>query len=445
MKTNIKILLSIFLLSGIIITSCVKDEFDAPNIPDLNTISSGLTPTAGLTVAKLKSLYDSLEVIDEEGEVRKFSVTDNYVFEGTVISSDEKGNFYKEIYVQDNTGGLKISTDATNTFNDYKVGQTVHIVLSGLTVHYKTGSNQSSIIEIGLGSFDDKYGKKIGRIPASILKNYVKKNGAPKTVEPLLIDLLSSSDDNIGRLVKIEDIEMIPSEIDSTYALYQQNTNRHIMDCIGNTILLRNSGYASFASLKLPQKKGSITAILTKYGTDYQLVIRDTTDLNFTQKRCGVFWEEDFPEKFGQFTAKSLIGAEIWKTDRYDDGCVVMTGYDGSSKQQNEDWLISSSIDLTGKTEVKLNLRQAAKYVDGHWEYLKVMATDAYTGDPSTTAWTELTINTKPTGDDFTFVNSEDVDFSAFDNKPEVVIAFKYISTTDVAATWEISRVSLKE
>jgi len=445
MKANIKILLSIFLLSGIIITSCVKDEFDEPTIPNANSITSGLTPTAGLTISKLKSIYDSLEVIDKEGEVRKFSTKDNYVFEGTVISSDEEGNFYKEIYVQDSTGGLKISTDATNTFNDYKIGQTVHISLSGLTVHYKTGSNQSSMLEIGLGSFDDKYGKKIGRIPASILKNYVKKNGAPKNVEALSINLLSSSDDNIGRLVKIENVELIPTEIDSTYAVYHQNTNRHLMDCEGNTILLRNSGYASFATLDLPQKKGTITAILTKYGTDFQLVIRDTTDLNFTEKRCGVFWEENFDETFGQFTDKNIVGAEVWKADRYDDGCVTMTGYDGSSKQENEDWLISSSIDLTGKSEVKFNIRQAAKYVNGHWEYLKVLATDAYTGDPTTTTWTELTINTKPTGDDFTFVNSEDVDFSAFDNKPKVVIAFKYISTTDDAATWEISKVSLKE
>jgi len=445
MKTNIKILLSIFLLSGIIITSCVKDEFDEPTIPNANTVISGFIPTEGLTVSKLKTLYDSLEVIDAVGEVRKFSSTDSYVFEGVVISSDEEGNFYKEIYIQDSTGGLKISTDATSTFNDYKVGQTVHIALSGLTVHYKTGSNQSSMLEIGLGSFDDKYGKKIGRIPASILKNYVKKNGAPQKVEPLLIDLLSSTNDNIGRLVKLEGVELIPSEIDSTYALYQKNTNRHIMDCEGNPMLLRNSGYASFASLKLPQKKGTITAILTKYGTDFQLVIRDTTDLNFTEKRCGVFWEENFNETFGQFTDTSIVGAEVWKADRYDDGCVTMTGYDGSSKQENEDWLISSSINLTGKTEVKFNIRQAAKYVDDHWEYLKVLATDTYTGDPTTTTWTEITINTKPTGDDFNFVNSEDVDFSAFDNKQNVVIALKYISTTSVAATWEVSKLSLKE
>ena len=443
MKANIKILLSIFLLSGIIITSCVKDEFNEPTIPVASAVSSGLTPTAGLTVSKLKILYDSLEVIDTEGEVRKFSSADNYVFEGTIISSDEEGNFYKEIYVQDATGGLKISTDATSTFNDYKVGQTVHIILSELTVHYKTGANQSSIIEIGLGSFDDKYGKKIGRIPASILKNYVKKNGAPQKIEPLTIDLLSSSDDNIGRLVKIENIELIPSEIDSSYALYQTNTNRHLTDCIGNTILLRNSGYASFASLSLPQKKGTITAILTKYGTDFQLVIRDTTDLDFTAKRCGVFWEENFDETFGQFTAKNTIGAEIWKADTYDDGCVTMTGYDGSDQQKNEDWLISSSIDLTGKTEIKFNIRQAVKYVNGHWEYLKVLATDAYTGDPTTTTWTEITINTKP-AEDFKFVNSEDVDFSAFDNKPKVVIALKYISTTSDAATWEISKLALK-
>ena len=446
MKTNIKILLSIFLLSGIIMTSCVKDEIDAPVTPDPCARVSGLTPTAGLTVAKLKTLYPNFEIIDAAGEVRKFPDSLNYVFEGTVISSDEEGNFYKEIYVQDATGGLKISTDATNTFNDYKVGQTVHIALSGLTVHYKKGSNQSSMIEIGLGSYSDKYGKKIGRIPASVLANYVKKNGAPQKVTPLSIDLLSQSDDNIGRLVQIEDIELIPSETDSTYALYQTNTNRHLMDCLGNTIILRNSGYANFASLPLPQKKGTITAILTKYGSDYQLMIRDTSDLNFTAKRCGVFFEKIFETSFGEFTEKSIIGNEKWTMSSYNGNeYAKMTGYDGSNKQENEDWLISPAIDLTKKTGVKFNIRQAANYVNGKWEYLQIMATDAYTGDPTTTSWTEITVNTKPSGDNWTFVDSEDVDFSAFDGKPKVVIAFKYRSTTNDAATWEIAKISLKE
>ena len=287
MKTNIKILLSIFLLSGIIITSCVKDEIDKPYTPDPCARVSGLTPTAGLTVAKLKELYPNFEVIDAAGEVRKFPNSLNYVFQGTVISSDEEGNFYKEIYVQDATGGLKISTEEKSTFESYKVGQVVHISLSGLTVHYQSGDHQSSIIEIGLGSFDDKYGKKIGRIPSNSLKDYVKKSSCPQSVSPITITLEALSDDYIGRLVKIENVEIIASELDSTYAITNKSTNRHIEDCKGNTILLRNSGYANFAKSKLPQKKGVITAIYTKYGTvDYQLVVRNTTDLNFTLTRC---------------------------------------------------------------------------------------------------------------------------------------------------------------
>ena len=286
MKTNIKILISIFLLSGIITTSCVKDEIDPPVTPDPCARISGLTPTAGLTVSKLKELYTDFEIIDAAGEVRKFPDSLNYVFEGTVISSDEEGNFYKEIYVQDNTGGLKISTEEKNTFETYKVGQVVHISCSGLTVHYQTGDHQSSIIEIGLGSYDDKYGKKIGRIPSGSLTNYVKKASCPQTVSPITITLDSPSDDYIGRLVKIENVEIIASEVDSTYALTNKSTNRHIEDCSGNTILLRNNGYSDFAKSKLPQKKGEITAIYTKYGSDYQLVVRDTTDLYFTENRC---------------------------------------------------------------------------------------------------------------------------------------------------------------
>ena len=286
MKDILKLTIGLLIATGLFVTSCVKDDFDQPEIPNPCDIKSGLTPTDSLTVSKLITLYPNFEILDAAGEVRKFPDSLNYVFEGTVISSDEQGSFYKELYLQDSTGGLKLSIDVNNLYTNYKVGQTVHIKLSGLTVHYKTGSNQSSMIEIGFGIYDGSHGKEVGFIPENTLENYVRNQSCIKEIIPLTITLENSSNDYIGRLVKINDVEIIDSEIGEIYALYKKNTNRHIKDCAGHTILLRNSGYSSFQNDTMPQNKGSITAIYTKYGSDYQLLIRDTTDLNFTKERC---------------------------------------------------------------------------------------------------------------------------------------------------------------
>ena len=287
MKDILKLTIGLLIATGLFVTSCVKDDFDQPEVPDPCDIRSGLTPTDSLTVSKLITLYPNFEILDAAGEVRKFPDSLNYVFEGIVISSDEKSNFYKELYVQDSTGGLKLSIDSKNIYVNHNVGQTVHIKLSGLTVHYKSGNYETSMIEIGFGQYTDKYGgEKIGRIPAEALSNYVKNNSCIQEVEPITVTLDNLSDDYIGRLIKINDVEFIDDEIGKTYALYQQTTDRHIKDCEGNSILLRNSGYASFQKDTLPPNNGSITAIYTKYGSNYQILIRDTTDLNFTKERC---------------------------------------------------------------------------------------------------------------------------------------------------------------
>jgi hypothetical protein len=121
-----------------------------------------------------------------------------------------------------------------------------------------------------------------------------------------------------------------------------------------------------------------------------------------------------------------------------------MTGYYNSAKHANEDWLVSNPIDLSAYTNLKFNINQAVNYLDT-WDNLKIYITDNYTGDVTTTTWTEIVVNTKPTGDDWTFVQSEDVDISAFDGKSNVVLAFKYVSSDSAGSTWEIDKVVIKQ
>ena len=582
MKTKFKIFFSLFILIGMMLSSsCVKDDFDEPEVVAPEDITSGLTPN--ITIQEIKDMYDSLTVV--EGNVKTF--TTDLVLEAKVISTDKYSNFYKEMYVEDATGGLVLSIDGTNLFNDYNLGQTVHIKLKGLNINYDLSFK--AIVEIGFGLFDDDGEMKLGRIPVTILKDYVFKNGAPSSPSTTTITLDNSSltDENVGKFVKIENAQFIDSDTNATYAdaVGQTSQSLNLESCSGTSQLaLRTSGYAIFAGVNAPTGNGTISGVLTKYGTQgYQLIINTNNDVEFTGTRCGggsnpgagtgsgtkddpydvtaaiannnsatgvwvngfivgayeegtvnnyvsltapfttiynlfiansadetdstkmvnvqltsgeirdvtnladngnllgseimyhgdlltyntfpgikntngywlngagidpdyidpnAIWTVNFTAGLSPFTTVDLEGTQTWDSDsQYG---AIISGYDAGNNYANQDWLVSNAIDLTGETGVKFNLNQAVNYLDT-WDNIKIYATDNYTGDVTTTTWTEIVVTTKPTGNDWNFVQSEDVNFSAFDNKANVVIAFKFISTASASATWEIKTVTLKK
>ncbi len=152
------------------------------------------------------------------------------------------------------------------------------------------------------------------------------------------------------------------------------------------------------------------------------------------------FFIEEFTTTLGQFTGFSISGTQKWEWASYGSGCAKMSGFAGGAVA-NEDWLVSPAIDLTSKTNVVMTLSTAVNYIDG-WDKLQVLVSDDYSGDVATATWTELSGYTKPTS--FTFVDSGEISLSAFEGKP-IHVAFKYVSTSSAAATWEIGTVVLKE
>ncbi len=155
-------------------------------------------------------------------------------------------------------------------------------------------------------------------------------------------------------------------------------------------------------------------------------------------------YTNDFATDLGGFTAYSITGDQTWTWTSYSgDGYAKMSGYSGGNKV-NEDWLISPQIDLTGITKTTFNATQAAKYVNGLWDELTFQVSTDFNGsDPTAATWTTLTLPNMPTGTDWTFVNSGDVDLSAFDGK-KIFIGIKYISLATNAATWEVTDLAVK-
>ena len=53
------------------------------------------------------------------------TIKEDIVIHGYVSANDESGNIYKYIFIQDETGGIGLSVDASSTYTTYRVGQEV--------------------------------------------------------------------------------------------------------------------------------------------------------------------------------------------------------------------------------------------------------------------------------------------------------------------------------
>jgi putative transposon-encoded protein len=144
------------------------------------------------------------------------------------------------------------------------------------------------------------------------------------------------------------------------------------------------------------------------------------------------------------FTAYSVSGSQTWSLNTTYG--FKISGYSKGNKE-NEDWAVSPEIDLTGGTDLTMSFDHTIKYANGNplATYHTLWITDNFTGDVTTTKWTQVPITSYPTGDDWTFVNSGNISVpSAFAGK-KVHIAFKYVSTTSVATTWEVKNLLIKD
>ena len=120
------------------------------------------------------------------------------------------------------------------------------------------------------------------------------------------------------------------------------------------------------------------------------------------------------------------------------------TAYDNSTKTNyaSESWLISPAIDLTQATAATLTFTHVINFGKDYMEQNQTL----WVADASVTnasgAWEQVNITTYPAGNSWDESSSGDIDLSKYAGK-SIKIAFKYISTSSSAATWEIWNVKV--
>ena len=98
------------------------------------------------TIAQVKALYTT--------HGKPVEITQDWIIRGEITTSDEDGNVYREIYIQDDTGGLDLKLGRSSSYDDFKLGQILYIQCKGLTIGeygYKSGNyGGAGLLQLGL-------------------------------------------------------------------------------------------------------------------------------------------------------------------------------------------------------------------------------------------------------------------------------------------------------
>lgn len=429
MKKKIYIsFLSFLFLIGSSTVSCVQeDDFDIPEItfeePDVRVNSS---------IASIKKMYGQYD------EAPLLIEGDSLILEGYVISSDKNGNFHKELIIQDAAknpkAGITIATETADLYTFFEPGRKVYVLLDGLYI----GENLGGVISIG-----SLYQDHIGRMSKADFETHILRSGEVAEIIPKVISLKEVTDANINTLVKFENMQFAAEILGESYGNMDNtyNVSRPLINCkTGQTINLRNSGYADFKNQLLPDGSGAITAVLGKYNAEYQISIRNVADVDFPNSRCEEVAQTFFVAGFEETNTEEQIDLEGWtNVNLYDGSTKYIAGANNtdhyaqisarsSGENPLEAWLVTPKIDLTSAQEtISLNFDTKDGFYNG--EGLTVYISIDFSGNVKTASWTELSANissgsTDGFADEFT--SSGNIDISSFAGKT-IFIGFQYV------------------
>ena len=262
-------------VSALAVSSCVnKDDWDTPPINCNNKFDA-----ATISMADFKAQAPATGYL---------LITTDQIFDGYIVSSDENGNFYKTISFQDKpenpTAGLQMEVDRASNYADFPVGTHVRINAKGLRLGLDRGS-------VKIGSVDPQYA--IGRIPGVLFAKYISAvcNGNIMdvvTIKPTELPSLTAAmqDKYINTLVSVPNVQFNISDlypVNKQYINYTAgagvDTDRKIEDPKGGSTVLRSSGFASYGASLLPKGGGTLSFVVSKYNTGYQMLIRSLNDV----------------------------------------------------------------------------------------------------------------------------------------------------------------------
>ncbi len=454
-------------LALVTIVSCVAD--DDYTVPVLTGVEPVFAEGELTTVEALRNLFL------QEGETVDLSDSTQYV-EGYVISSDEEGNWFEEIIIQNSstapTAGLRILIDESPLFTYYKVGRKIYVKLGGLHLGESNG-----VLTLGVT-------ENLEKIPAPLQFDYIQRSTIVETIVPVETTIADFSEALENIFVQLTDVQFAKEEvIDQSLTYAGEATDefdgeRTIFSCSSEqTVILSTSTFASFKSVLLPTGRGNISGVLTRnfFGDTFNLAINDLSNVMLdNEERCdpvvidcgiaaaagtNVLFEDDFdgqivnsPISGNGWTNYSEAGSEQWEaysstTNSVSIGISARVGAFGSGDASTISWLVTPLVDFTTEDGETLEFLTSNSFSDGSTlDLLYSSDWDGVAANIPNATWDILPAAYITQDDDNfrEFYDSGIVDLSCIEASGYIAFRYNGSGATEFDGTYELEGVQIK-
>ncbi len=365
MKNIIKNIILIITFSFLVLSCTDADKGFTNSVQSIKTTE--------LTVNK-----QVLDVVNATSSIPTIYNADD-VIEAFVTSNDAGGNFYKSISFQTipttgNPIGFSVSVDQTMLFTKgFTPGRKVYIKLKGLATAIVFGSMQIGISDpnatngiTGLSEVDylnylfpsatvvneDTFVRHITLAQATATSGVTPQNSVLNTL--IEIDNTQFADNSIARTL---------FDIDNGGF----GTNHELVDVTVGDITpsikkyCRISQYSPLSSNAVPAGRGSVRGIMTKYNSDFQLIVRQIEDFKLTLPRTYIF-NATLNETFSSFTTSQVsfpnylnfapVGTKKWLIKT---GFLEMSAFSGATEDNKTYFVVP--VDMTAANNFKFDLK----------------------------------------------------------------------------------------
>lgn len=210
-----------------------------------------------VSIAGLKAMCD--------GQIREISR--DVAIRGEVAANDLHGEFFHQIVLQDDSGGICVSIDGEELYRRFALGTCVEVRCNGLVLYDYGGK-----VELGTGP--DEAG--VGEIPEEEIDRYLRiSSSEPQIPRATTLSFEEVGLQHIDTRVRFDRVRFADDglnwcDMDPETGKYL-STDREIIDREGNRFRVRTLWCCDYADEPLPEGEGSLLGVIDYFGGEFSL------------------------------------------------------------------------------------------------------------------------------------------------------------------------------
>ena len=230
---------------------------------------SASKPSSGpVSIAYLKTLYT--------GTPRR--ITEDFQLSGYVVHNLRNNSMTGCIAITHGTAGNEVKLGFDDAFRYFPNGTPLTVRCAGLWLGAYGG-----VVQLGgapEGSYETSY-----LSTEEIALHFSSDTLSPPIRGSRTVTIPELAPEWISTLIRLEEVQFVEDEISLTWSEEAYDTNRHLVDRNGDTLIARTSRKAQFAQLLLPSGSGTVEGVLSYFTPDYQLIVTDLRLLDMSSPR----------------------------------------------------------------------------------------------------------------------------------------------------------------